>query len=388
MATATATPPRRRHAATGAAAGEWAALSASGEWRAEAIGKHQLVRRTGLSARDLRALDPALSHPSSVMARDRAVVVNLDRVRAVITATEDGEVGKDGGVSPPSGGGGGKALPFEFRALEVCLEYACKSLEHETSMLEKEAYPALDALTSRISTLNLEHVRQIKCRLVAIAGGVHKVRDELEHLLDDDADMAAMHLSEKAAFQAASQSSRFDIGTELVEIDGEGDEDEAGTEQEEQGSMTFMPKIDELESLLEVYFVQIDGTLNKLSTVSAGVRGRHGGLHQHHAGRQAEPAAADGGGAVHGHAAGHQRRCRHRHLRHEHPHRALQDHRPQRLLGGRRRHARRRSHAVPRCHALLLEERDTAVSFFSVSCPACCVLAPGFAACEVLNLCR
>jgi hypothetical protein len=28
------------------------------------------------------------------------------------------------------------------------------------------------------------------------------------------------------------------------------------------------------------------------------------------------------------------------------------------------------------------------VSFFSVSCPACCVLAPGFAACEVLNLCR
>jgi len=88
MATATATPPRRRHAATGAAAGEWAALSASGEWRAEAIGKHQLVRRTGLSARDLRALDPALSHPSSVMARDRAVVVNLDRVRAVITATE------------------------------------------------------------------------------------------------------------------------------------------------------------------------------------------------------------------------------------------------------------------------------------------------------------
>ena len=204
MATATAMPPRRRHAATGAAAGEWAAVSTSGEWRSEAIGKHQLVRRTGLSARDLRALDPALSHPSSVMARDRAVVVNLDRVRAVITASEalvpgprdpsvaqlvtelrarlaaaspappravsvclclscfspsesdpigfvrlfmaayarshllgglkDGEAGKDGGVSPPSGGGG-KVLPFEFRALEVCLEYACKSLEHEVRSL-------------------------------------------------------------------------------------------------------------------------------------------------------------------------------------------------------------------------------------------------------------
>jgi magnesium transporter len=48
-----------------------------------------------------------------------------------LVGLKDGEVGKDGGVSPPSGGGGGKALPFEFRALEVCLEYACKSLEHE-----------------------------------------------------------------------------------------------------------------------------------------------------------------------------------------------------------------------------------------------------------------
>ena len=46
---------------------------------------------------------------------------------------------------------------------------------YQTSMLEKEAYPALDALISRISTLNLEHVRQIKSRLVAISGGVHKV---------------------------------------------------------------------------------------------------------------------------------------------------------------------------------------------------------------------
>lgn len=49
---------------------------------------------------------------------------------------KDGEAGKDGGVSPPGGGGGGKVLPFEFRALEVCLEYACKSLEHEVRSLD------------------------------------------------------------------------------------------------------------------------------------------------------------------------------------------------------------------------------------------------------------
>jgi magnesium transporter len=45
----------------------------------------------------------------------------------------------------------------------------------QTGTLEKEAYPALDELTSKISTLNLERVRQIKSRLVAISGRVQKV---------------------------------------------------------------------------------------------------------------------------------------------------------------------------------------------------------------------
>ncbi|KAE8667886.1 hypothetical protein F3Y22_tig00112354pilonHSYRG00066 [Hibiscus syriacus] len=77
-------------------------------------------------------------------------------------------------------------FPFEFVALEACLEAACCCLENEAKTLELEAHPALDKLTSKISTLNLERVRQIKSRLVAIIGRVQKVRDELEHLLDDD----------------------------------------------------------------------------------------------------------------------------------------------------------------------------------------------------------
>jgi hypothetical protein len=45
----------------------------------------------------------------------------------------------------------------------------------QTRDLEQEAYPALDELTSKISTLNLERVRQIKSRLVTISGRVQKV---------------------------------------------------------------------------------------------------------------------------------------------------------------------------------------------------------------------
>ncbi|XP_052153766.1 putative magnesium transporter MRS2-D [Oryza glaberrima] len=338
---------RRRHVAAGAgapapAAGEWAAVTAGGgaAWAlspVEEVGtKQELMRRTGLPPRDLRALDPALSsaasasscRPSAITGRDRAVVVNLDRARAVITASEvlvpsprdpavaplvrelrarlalvasptpapspsppqhGMAVGMDGSISPSPAsrggeeaagngkdgealGGGDKALPFEFRALEVCLEFACKSLEHETCTLEKEAHPALDELTSKVSTLNLERVRQIKSRLVAISGKVQKVRDELEHLLDDDMDMAALHLTEKLAYQ----SSRFDIDKEASELEDHSSRDEEGVEgggggdgddETIAGGGSFSPNTDELEILLESYFVQIDGTLNNLSTL-------------------------------------------------------------------------------------------------------------------------
>ncbi|XP_021319703.1 putative magnesium transporter MRS2-D [Sorghum bicolor] len=297
MAAAAAAFTRRRHGAAAPGA-EWAAVSGAGAWRVEEVGKHQLMRRTGLPARDLRGLDPALSCPCSITGRDRAVVVNLERARAVITATEVlVPAPRDPAVAPlvgnllarlaasPTPDDGqpsarrDKALPFEFRALEVCLEFSCKSLEQETCTLEKEAYPALDELSSNVSTLNLERARQIKSRLLAISGRVQKVRDELEHLLDDDVDMAAMHLSDKLAYYQAAvdgRSARFDTNNEPSEFD-----EERGREEDEEGEgsfseggngngtsvVGFTPKIDELENLLEAYFVQVDGTLNKLSTL-------------------------------------------------------------------------------------------------------------------------
>ena len=51
----------------------------------------------------------------------------------------------------------------------------CFLLPKQARTLEQEAHPALDKLTSKISTLNLERVRQIKSRLVAITGRVQKV---------------------------------------------------------------------------------------------------------------------------------------------------------------------------------------------------------------------
>lgn len=77
--------PRRKAAA---ATREWLVVSPSRGAYVEDVGKYQIMRRTGLPARDLRVLDPNLSYPSSILGRERAIVVNLERFKAVITAHE------------------------------------------------------------------------------------------------------------------------------------------------------------------------------------------------------------------------------------------------------------------------------------------------------------
>lgn len=150
-------------------------------------------------------------------------------------------------------------------------------------------------------------MRQIKSRLVAITGRVQKVRDELEHLLDDDDDMAEMYLTEKLLEQLEKSSiSSLDeqdgLGEEFdepetddrtVETIMEGSEKTKGLDAADpqhidahreqlfgghiadshrtlstiHSAVSKHLDVEELEMLLEAYFVQIEGTLNKLSTL-------------------------------------------------------------------------------------------------------------------------
>ncbi|BAB89805.1 putative magnesium transporter [Oryza sativa Japonica Group] len=293
-----------------AASRKWMVVPAVGEERRVEFGKHQIMKMTGLPGRDLRVLDPVLSYPSTILGRDRAIVVRLQGVKAIITATEvlvpdhddvllasflldlrsrlslpdaapstnpaaadrgNGTEQGDQGSVPGlaiSGAGNAKIPPFEFKVLEVCLEHACKDLESQTRSLEKEAYPALDKLGSKVSTLNLDHVRNLKSRMVDLSGRVQKIRDELEHLLDDDMDMSEMYLTRKLSFQGLSGSLSRADSHKYASVDHDDDREEEDhddeTESGRESSVYVKPDIEELEMLLEAYFVQIDGTLNTL----------------------------------------------------------------------------------------------------------------------------
>lgn len=66
----------------------WLVLDSTGQTQVVEAGKHVIMRRTGLPARDLRILDPMLSYPSTILGRESAIVINLEHIKAIITAQE------------------------------------------------------------------------------------------------------------------------------------------------------------------------------------------------------------------------------------------------------------------------------------------------------------
>lgn len=314
----------------------WIRIGKDGVSQVMEVDKMTIMRRCNLPARDLRLLDPLFVYPSTILGREKAIVMNLEQIRCIITADEvlllnsldsyvlqyvaelqrrlamkNGFLGQDisarlslnaslGSLSAEaiateasrhqneaysSRGSYADYMPFEFLAMEVALEAACTFLDTQATELEVEAYPVLDELTSKISTLNLERVRRLKSRLVTLTRRVQKVRDEIEQLMDDDGDMAEMYLSEKQERmdnlfykdQAATVFAGFGGGSMSAPVSPVCSPPES-RKLEKNLSMAASrhsssrvseedSDIQELEMLLEAYFVVIDAILNKLTSL-------------------------------------------------------------------------------------------------------------------------
>ncbi|XP_054823023.1 magnesium transporter MRS2-5-like isoform X2 [Prosopis cineraria] len=253
------------------------------------------MRCCSLPSRDLRLLDPMFIYPSTILGREKAIVVNLEQIWCIITADEvflmnslDGSVGQyKFELCNRLQNEKSDDLPFELRALELALELTCSSLDAQVKELEMEIYPVLDELASSISTLNLERVRRFKGHLLTLTQRVQKVRDEIEHLMDDDGDMAEMCLTEKKrqsdtyhlsdlflqmnisgsgtviSKSAPASPERTLSGADMLQraFSSIGNSSKYGSLA---GSSNDGEKIEPLEMLLEAYFVVIDNTLNNL----------------------------------------------------------------------------------------------------------------------------
>ncbi|CAI9775938.1 unnamed protein product [Fraxinus pennsylvanica] len=252
----------------GAGSWNWILMQSSGQDIILEVDKYAIMHRVKIHARDLRILDPVLSYPSTILGRERAIVLNLEHIKAIITAEEvllrdpsddniapvveelrrrlkpvndkqeDNEDGKDLAVQPDAETGEEDDSPFEFRALEI-------------------------------SSRNLDRVRKLKSQMTRLTARVQKVRDELEQLLDDDDDMADLYLSRKLAgtsspVSGSAAASWFlaspTIGSKISRATRASIATIRGDDND----------VEDLGMLLE-YNVrmkyQIDGTLNKLTTL-------------------------------------------------------------------------------------------------------------------------
>ncbi|OMO74031.1 Magnesium transporter MRS2/LPE10 [Corchorus olitorius] len=298
---------------TGQGLQSWIRIDSSGNSQVIEIDKLSIIARCGISTRDLRILDPLFVYPTTILGREKAIVANLEKIRCIITADEvlllnsldrnvlhfvmelQKRLVANGAAALNPRGSSNRSFrsstssysPFEFRALAVALE---------ASEIKSEAYPLLDELTSYISTLNLERVRGLKSRLVALTRRIHKIRDEIEKIMDDNEYMAEMYLSEKKRrmespslisdrvssplMQKISDEGLFEASDPII-ISSPSSHSEShrltknlsnnNGLRSRHKSMVMSSEhtarsVEELESLLEAYFVVIDNILTKLIT--------------------------------------------------------------------------------------------------------------------------
>ncbi|KAG6427268.1 hypothetical protein SASPL_111510 [Salvia splendens] len=211
--------------------------------------KTVIIKRVSIPARDLRILGPIFSHSSSI----------LDKEMQSATAG-------DWLTAPETTDGLQEELPFEFQVLEIALEVVCTYLDSSVAELERDAYPALDELAISVSTKNLERVRSLKSNLTRLLARVQKVRDEVEHLLDDNEDMAQLYLTRK--WIQNHQAESFDPASNSI-VPGAPHLRQLNSARSGSLVSNYLNDhdVEDLEMLLEAYFMQLDGTRNKILSV-------------------------------------------------------------------------------------------------------------------------
>ncbi|GJZ65826.1 magnesium transporter MRS2-4, partial [Tanacetum coccineum] len=94
----------------------------------------------------------------------------VDRLRHQLTHKRHSNTSGNQGINlsrcwlnaPEANEGLPAKLPFEFQVLEIALEVVCTYLDLSVADLERDVYRVLDELAKNVSTKNLERVRSLK----------------------------------------------------------------------------------------------------------------------------------------------------------------------------------------------------------------------------------
>ncbi|KAG1658765.1 hypothetical protein FOA52_001307 [Chlamydomonas sp. UWO 241] len=146
-------------------------------------------------------------------------------------------------------------LPFELKALEICLDELAADIDQRTHELEFSLKPAIDGLARNVRNESLDLLRRLKTRLVTLRSLTQTVCAALEELLEDDDDMFDMNLT-------AKEQRELDLLQRVSFAISEVDED--GYSSDGSDSSDHSHKVSQVEMLLEAYFLHFDNTVDRL----------------------------------------------------------------------------------------------------------------------------
>lgn len=315
-------------AAAGSRTSTWLCIDSSGEQATVKADKRNLNHKFNLSipVRDMRLLDSshATSHRGSIAVREGAIVFAIEHVQLIITAssailpvprgsadaalfaealtasvqeaaaarTRMEDFGEDA-LSLDSGSAQHSFNPdlpyqaFELIVLEAALKEMCNSYDLRTKQLEAKIRPVCESLLKKVTTSTLEILRRLKTRHQRLLSTVATLRTELESFLQDDDDITKMcltlatetsQLTTSASIRSnqrrlhSSSSGGIVVGCSpdalsraLSRSLSSGQRSPRLAEQVDvEESVEAMENV---ENLLEFYFVQIDRSFDRLTTL-------------------------------------------------------------------------------------------------------------------------
>ncbi|KAJ5137431.1 magnesium ion transporter [Penicillium atrosanguineum] len=190
-----------------------------------------------LSARDLRSIDLQSIGFPHILVREQTILIYMLSLRLLVQTDQvlmfhvEGSVDSEranqwrvfnhdieGKLRGNHGAGVSVSLPFELRVLEAALASTTSTIEAEYLLAKEQISEALRQLELQMASDEQSFIHsqlQILLDLVQVLSGIEQrarhVRNAIQEVLNDDEDMAAMHLTDKRAGKPHAPEDHQDV---------------------------------------------------------------------------------------------------------------------------------------------------------------------------------